>query len=388
MQSLTRFHEISRYLVATAPLWRPRPFVQLPLPWEADFPQISMALRALEEPTVEAVRANLSKVVSLVPQLAELYHCNRALSVWPELDKRDGSIDPDRNPPRVPGRKWRQIANFIAVIEPQIPRGVVGWLDWCAGRGHLGCALSRVTGLRSRFVEKNEKLCGPDHVQADVLTDDLRTLFAPEVGAVALHACGNLNARLLTTANNSSCRFLAVAPCCYQKIIGQDYQPLSTAGQASALKLTNHHLRLVSFEEVVAGRGEKKRRARDHAFRLAFDLLAREVTGQDQYTPLGHLPAHFWQGSFERFARLVAERQGIELPAHWNPAPYERAGKERWLLNRALSLVRTIFARTVESWLLLDRVLFLQERGWSVAAGTFCARETTPRNLAILAQRH
>jgi hypothetical protein len=383
----SRFSGLTDRLSSTAALWKPRPFVDLPVSWETEYTGISASLRGLSVAQVERIRSDLSLVREVSPALRDLFDGNAQLTRWPDLSGEEELIDPKRNPLRVSGRKWQQVERFVSLVAPRSAGDVESWLDWCSGKGHLGRALSQVTGLTTVFVEKDEALCGPGFVNADVLTDNLGQLFKRGVGVVALHACGNLNAALLANAVDSDCGFLAISPCCYQRIVGQEYQPLSRAGRDSGLALRSHHLRLVSFEEVVVGRGQKARRLRDHAFRLGFDLLAREVTGADRYRPLGQLPSDFWTGSFERFASRVAEREKISLPAGWDASFYEKAGRERWETNRALSLVRSLFARCLESWLLLDRVLFLAENGWDVTAGEFCGRRLTPRNLIIIARK-
>ena len=52
-----------------------------------------------------------------------------------------------------------------------------------------------------------------------------------------------------------------------------------------------------------------------------------------------------------------------------------------------MELVRHLFRRPLEIWLLLDRALFLEEQGYRVEVGTFCPKPTTPRNLLIRAVR-
>ncbi|GAL12265.1 hypothetical protein JCM19233_3257 [Vibrio astriarenae] len=51
----------------------------------------------------------------------------------------------------------------------------------------------------------------------------------------------------------------------------------------------------------------------------------------------------------------------------------------------ALSLLPQIFRRPLERWLVLDRALYLTEKGYEVTVGTFCERQATPRNLIIRA---
>ena len=50
-------------------------------------------------------------------------------------------------------------------------------------------------------------------------------------------------------------------------------------------------------------------------------------------------------------------------------------------------LLRSLFRRPLELWLVLDRALYLQEQGFQVTLGTFCAAQLSPRNLLLLAER-
>ena len=50
-----------------------------------------------------------------------------------------------------------------------------------------------------------------------------------------------------------------------------------------------------------------------------------------------------------------------------------------------LEKVRLAFRKAMEYWLLLDRVLYLQECGYEVVIKTFCDETVTPRNALILA---
>jgi hypothetical protein len=75
------------------------------------------------------------------------------------------------------------------------------------------------------------------------------------------------------------------------------------------------------------------------------------------------------------------------LPAHWSPASAEAAGYERGRITRALCTVRAQFRRPLELWAVLERALCLEESGYAVRLGTFCSRQTTPRNILVVATR-
>ena len=62
-------------------------------------------------------------------------------------------------------------------------------------------------------------------------------------------------------------------------------------------------------------------------------------------------------------------------------------GWQRLAEVRNLELLRALFRRPLELWLVLDQALFLHEQGFRVELGEFCASELTPRNLLLLARR-
>jgi hypothetical protein len=85
---------------------------------------------------------------------------------------------------------------------------------------------------------------------------------------VALHACGDLHVRLLHLASQQGCPQLAVAPCCYNRIQGEQYKAISTAAQASALQLSIGDLGLPLSEAVTSSARVRRQRDSSMARRL------------------------------------------------------------------------------------------------------------------------
>ncbi len=52
-----------------------------------------------------------------------------------------------------------------------------------------------------------------------------------------------------------------------------------------------------------------------------------------------------------------------------------------------MELVRQLFRRPLEMWLVLDRVCYLEQSNYDVSLGTFCDKPVTPRNILIHAER-
>ncbi|WP_213083289.1 hypothetical protein, partial [Escherichia coli] len=87
------------------------------------------------------------------------------------------------------------------------------------------------------------------------------------------------------------------------------------------------------------------------------------------------------------YCRELAALRDLPEPGERNWAALEAAGWQRLAEVRNLELVRGLFRRPLELWLLLDRALYLEEQGYRVRLGSFCDYHLTPRNILLLAER-
>jgi hypothetical protein len=293
----------------------------------------------------------------------------------------------------VPGRKWQQIEAFGAAL--QFSKTPQHWLDWCAGKGHLGRRLlqpgQQLTCLEydpaliasGRALSEHHQLPATHRLQ-DVMADGQ---INRDQTPVALHACGDLHVRLLQLASAAGCQQLAVAPCGYNRIRTEEYQPLSIAAQASSLRLSVEDLSLPLSETVTAGARVRQQRDASMARRLGFDVLQRHLRSSDEYLPTPSLPASWLAKSFADYCRELAALKGLSTGEQdWSAL--EAQGWRRLAQVRNLELVRGLFRRPLEMWLVLDRALFLEENGYRVQVGSFCETPLTPRNLMLLAERN
>ncbi|MFI8480352.1 methyltransferase [Pseudomonas sp. NPDC078700] len=390
------FVALDRFLSDHQVLWRPRPFSDRPMAWEQAHPQLAAWLKSRTLADAELAHqqphqlnapepfGSLAKQAEVLCQIAPLPQIS-----CPEL--------PNRLSNEIPGRKWLQIqafANSLSFTKP-----TQHWLDWCSGKGHLGRLLARQGQPLSCFehdpelVDKGAQLSiklgiNAQHIQQDVLAEDAAKRLTAEHTPVALHACGNLHIRLIKLANEVGCQQLAIAPCCYNRISTSHYLPLSKLAQASTLELSIQDLGLPLSETVTAGARERKQRDTSMARRLAFDALQREIRGLDEYLPTPSLASAWFKKPFSEFCTDLAELKHIAPPpASTDWLKLEAKGWELLAQVRNLELLRGLFRRPLEVWLLLDRALYLREHGYAVQLGTFCSRELTPRNLMLLAER-
>lgn len=392
---LERFQALNELLLAQQPLWRPKPFTHLTLPWEREHPELALWLRnrSLEQAENSHNQPHLLEAPAPFPQLAANA---QALSELGELNAAPRQSLNSRLSVDVPGRKWQQIEAFSSHL--QFQQTPTHWLDWCAGKGHLGRLLAHqeqtLTCLEydPALVAAGQQLSArlrinAQHIQQDVLADSTATQLTAHHTPVALHACGDLHVRLLQLASDAGCQQLAVAPCCYNRIRTEHYQPLSQPALQSTLQLSRDDLGLPLSETVTAGRRQRLQRDQSMARRLAFDLLQREQRGIDDYLPTPSLPVSWLNKSFPDYCQDLAELKGLDITGTPDWEQLELAGWRRLAVVRNLELVRNLFRRPLELWLLLDRALYLQEQGYRVQLGSFCPHQLTPRNLLLLAER-
>lgn len=392
---LARFTALDTFLTVHQALWKPRPFTHLQLPWETSCPELATWLRGRSLEEAESAH-NHPALVDAPQPFASLAAMSLALSALDEVPAHALKAPAHRLNVDVPGRKWQQIEAFASRL--QFADASRHWLDWCSGKGHLGRRLLQ-TGQQLTCLEYDPALVASGqalsqrhrlnalHVEQDVLAADAAALLEAQHTPVALHACGDLHVRLIQLASAVGCKQLAIAPCCYNRISLTPYSPMSAAAQRSDLQLSLDDLGLPMSETVTAGARVRRQRDTSMARRLGFDLLQRQLRGVDEYLPTPSLPSAWLEKPFAEYCQHLADLKELSTIGTENWPALEAAGWQRLAQVRNLELLRGLFRRPLELWLVLDRALFLQEKGYTVRLGTFCETSLTPRNILLLAER-
>ncbi|MCE9945818.1 MULTISPECIES: methyltransferase [Aeromonas] len=389
-----RFRQLDRLLTDERRWWQYQPYHHLSLAFADQAPELAACLNGLSLDEIARLDGDMGALCTLlapwIPAGAKLHalseldafvpepiHCARAMAMY------------------MPGRKQAQIEAFTGCL----PAHQGPYLEWCAGKGHLGRLVSLHRGAEILSLELQRTLCEEGRqlaardgarmqfVEADAFAAESGALIAPHHHAMALHACGELHTHLLEQVAERGARGVTLSPCCYHLIRTSHYRPLSQAAKASALHLGKSDLKLPLQETVTGGARISRLREQEVIWRLAFDCLQREVRGVDEYLPVPNLQKSLLAGSFEAFCDWAAERKGMLLPGGIDHGDFLARGERRFGDVARMELVRHLFRRPLEIWLALDRALFLEEQGYEVELGAFCDKPMTPRNLLIRAVR-
>lgn len=391
MSHQARFLQLQRLLSSYQPYWQLMPFACRELPWQNS--SLLAQLNLLSDDAIRQLDSNPTKrqawFIDCFPELAQLPEVPAfdRLRAMPEL--------PFWLSNGIPGRKVEQIQQFCTLV----PDSAAPVLEWCAGKGHLGRMLAYSQQRRVLSLEWQDALCqqgaalAEKHqlpqrfVKADALSAEGLAVLKLEQQVLALHACGELHLQLLRSASQQGCQQLQLVPCCYHLIPEPQYQPLSQLAQQHDLALSQHDLKLAVQSQVTAGARIARLRETEVEWRLAWQALRAELSGDSHYQPLASVSKQIFSTDFRHFAEWAAGQQQVTLPAGLNLDGYLVQGRSHARLVRRIELVRHLFQRPLELWLLFDRALFLEQQGYQVEVGTFCARELTPRNLMLRAER-
>lgn len=388
MNHRSRFCELQTLLETLGDVWRPAPFHVRKPEWCDRRPGLAAAVRALSDSELEGFRHDPSGAAAwLTSHLPELTALN-ALCELPALPTRTLPAADARLDWTVPGRKREQIEAFVA----HSPKHDKPLLEWCSGKGHLGRHASLhdqvpVTSLELDPVlcEQAETLAARAGIRQVVVCEDALSATAQsrvhDHTVLALHACGELHRSLVRHAPRGGAHAYRIAPCCYHRGAGDFYQPLNPL---ASLSLDNRALRLAVTELVTAPGRDRRRLARDQAWKLGFIALRNALEGEIERS-FKPVPPDWLRGDFQDFCTRLACREGLSLPPSVNWHQWESEGLRRRDEMARLELVRHAFRRPLEVWLALDIAVALEQAGYSVRMGTFCERALTPRNLMVLA---
>lgn len=389
MRVAERRQRLDESLRASRDLWHPQPFREARPAWCERWSDLTAQLLALDDAEAVHLNDDVPAALRWLAQWLPDTDALRPLIAVPVAERVPARVSGNRWAWEIPGRKRAQIEAFAQAVQP----AGEGFLDWCGGKGHLGRLLGLAWQKPVHTLEIDPALCadgehlgrrvGLDHrfLERDALAVD----DWPRRGqhAVALHACGDLHRRLISHGAQAGVARFDLAPCCYYRGVGRQYQPLASGTQ---LPLSRDDVRLAVTETVTAS--PRLTRQRDHAiaWKLAFTHWREQHTGQP-YASFKPVPAPWLRGSFAEFMSHMAAREALPNPDQRQLDSLEAAGHQRLREVLRLSIPRHAFRRAIELWLVLDLAAYLAEHGYDPTLSTFCDRQLTPRNLLLSARR-
>ena len=271
-------------------------------------------------------------------------------------------------------------------------------LDIGGGLGYLSSALVHGYDRKAFCVDSNEKLQSAgitrlkkwdqdsldkvkfvhafvnDHFHLSEFDKEMNRLV------IGLHSCGELGTSLVKMVPAREYESLILASCCYHKLNGaynisnrskQERVSFST----NALHLASRCYRDESFKEFQDKIMLRKYRYALHLLNYSF--------GRTEFEAIGNTDLGDYQSSFYHYVKKYSSHISLsqeEINSFYT-SPKTKASLKEIILS---DIIRAMFGRLIEVYLILDRGLYLIDHGYNVQLYEAFDRKFSPRNLVIL----
>ncbi|PIP94092.1 MAG: hypothetical protein COW00_16900 [Bdellovibrio sp. CG12_big_fil_rev_8_21_14_0_65_39_13] len=321
------------------------------------------------------------------------------LTSFPEIKRPEFTYD-DWTWSKVTAKKKHELTKMISVVQT-LTQSPIQIIDLCAGMGHMSRLLSGHHQHQCTVVDFDEQLLqkGNDRlkkhpmsfepnvqfIKKDVLKDDLNDLFRPHQFSLALHNCGALSIKHLELIKKNPQHHFINVGCCYYKMPVHGHTNLSSYAQELNLPWTSIALYLSTRAHYQQDINDFETKIQVKKFRYTFHLLLLSMG--IEIKAVGEVPVRLYRGFFSDYAMLKLTEHKIEhhftvteLEGFFNHIENQKMVWEMILAN----LIRWQLGRILETYLILDRALWLEESGVECEVARIFDEQISPRNLAII----
>jgi hypothetical protein len=200
---------------------------------------------------------------------------------------------------------------------------------------------------------------------------------------LGLHACGDLTPEILNYSNRIQADHLLSIGCCYQKLT--DKYNLSSLAREHGIQFTTNAFNLAARCHSYQSLERLEQKIKIRSFRYGLHLYLYFL-GHKEFIPTGRTGTDDYERSFEQYALKYA---GKYIKPGKDARKFYDSTEVQELISMIIhtDLLRGLFGRVIETYLVLDRALFLDENGYEVSIMELFDRKLSPRNLAINAKR-
>jgi hypothetical protein len=218
-----------------------------------------------------------------------------------------------------------------------------------------------------------------------------KNILTPNSLTVGLHTCGALANHQIISSAQAQVKGIINFGCCYNKLVHDpDSQNISQFAQAQPDKFEMNH-----FALTLASHAHRKMEEKDYDlkmkvkfYRYAIHFLLHDEYGQQDLLTLGNSSPKLYDESFGTYALEQLQRVNI-TPKHTKEeldAYFDQTERQEFIWEMlSAGVIRNTLGRLLELYLLLDRVIYLEERGYQANLYEFFIEELSPRNLGIVA---
>lgn len=403
-----RFCEISEFLKKHRDIWFSEILYDYPN-WDKGytneivqaFPTISL----LSEEEIYQLEAKKNYHILQDGKLKELIKEIDSLTV---IEKKE-FIGEDYEPllwQKIKGKKKHEIESIIPHLKNlNSQKKLKSIVDIGGGVGHLAKVCSYKIDCPAICLDMDEKLqeIGKKQISKRTKRPENEITFFPkkiesdkcllphfskDSLVTGLHCCGALSSNIIKASVQSPIHSVLSFGCCYFKMTKKEDFNLSLYAKNQGLEISECALTLANRQSSDFNEKTFKTKQIVKNYRYTLHLLLYKNFGIRQFTSLGGNRSnryHNW--SFSDYAREQLEKMKLEVPPKEELEKfYEDNQNEVNKMTRA-NIIRNLFSRPIELYLLLDRAIFLQENHFKVEVKTWFDGAISPRNIGIFAYK-
>jgi hypothetical protein len=273
--------------------------------------------------------------------------------------------------------------------------------DFGGGVGNLAYFLEKELEMSSSVIERDQKLIDSGKSKLLKLTPPSKLSFYQEdikssskmpflnnsEMAIGLHTCGNFANNMLNVCLNHNVKKIINFGCCYSKIEDDEYN--ISSGSDKELKLNSRALSCATlgFEKVPLDIYHYRLKIMDYKYSL-YHWLFLNYKNKD-FKSMSNSRRSLFNLDFEEFSFKALEKffNHIPFPKVGELNEFYNSKKNQDLLKyfKAYYALSRYFGPLIESYILIDRALYLQEKGYNVEILEVFDPSISPRNKAIIA---
>lgn len=301
---------------------------------------------------------------------------------------------------RISEKKQYEIKRILPLVEKlKKEHKLTGLIDIGGGVGLMAQVISselklKVTSIdrekdfQQSGVSRQEKyLKSDDHItylNFDLAKnkDDFYHLIDETKMTLGLHTCGPLSVFQIDASINNKAACLNF-PCCYHKLTCDDVN-ISSLAKRTPLKLNSYALTLAARAHQKYDEKALDQKYRVKFYRYTMHFLLKEFFDQDKIVGLGNSRIELYSKPFSVYASEQFSRLKLSSPLDDEQLNGYFSEKIPLLTKmRAMGVFREALGRVLEVYILVDRILYIQDHGIKADLHKVFDEEISPRNLAI-----
>jgi hypothetical protein len=205
--------------------------------------------------------------------------------------------------------------------------------------------------------------------------------------AIGLHTCGNFATNMLRTCYKSKVSHIINFGCCYSKIENDDYNLSSLSDKTLHFNRRALSIATLSFDPVPMEIYNYRIQIMDYKYSFYHWLYKKH--GILEFRAMSNARRSLYKKSFSEFLKINLEKffPNIELPSESEVMNFYHSEENKELNHyfKAYYAIARYLGRLVETYILLDRAIYLEEMGYQTVIKEVFDSKISPRNKAIIA---